>query len=369
MQVSRAVISDMFHLPVGCPFPKKGVSISEHAANWLNSEGKEVSTPQKISYGTYAGIATVVLGAIVGFLGLKNDNPISKALGVALAAIGATIAFVGKFFGHDQALFNKLQKELIFRPDKKINEAAIEENGISKNHEVLIDVPNSDGAKLHGYFVPSPKPTNKVVLYLHGRAHNNGDSVVACKKIQEHVPVNVLMADYRGFGKSAGEASHESVIEDAKAMYSYLLDQGYKPEDVTVYGHSLGGAIGIELAAQLKGKVKNLIVQSSFASFEDIADDFMKKYVPGFVGNTIKRILPEAFVSKQTIKKLHPDTKLLILHGSDDEIIATKQAAELFDSARVRNKQFYVLHGAHHSDFYEHIDEHSAKALREFIGV
>lgn len=348
-----------FHWPVGCPKPTGDTKpTKKYVENWLSENKRSASSFERTSYGTYVGVTALVLGTIGSLFGLAKDNKVAKWAGSVLALVGAAAALIGKFCGLEFNILDDLHSKVLFKANTEVDDKEIEKVGI-KDKEVMIDVPGTENEKLHGYYLPSPVASEKAVIYLHGRAHNNGNSARACMKIQEHVPVNVLMADYRGFGKSAGKATPEGVVEDAKAMYDYLIQKGFKSENITIYGHSLGGAIAIELASKMKDKVRNLVIQSSFSSAKEVAKEYKKKYlsfVPEVIANLVDRISPDVFDSKETIKNIDPNTRLLIFHGSDDEYIAAEQSNTLLDNASATDKHLVVLKGVKHNDFFEHFD-------------
>ena len=372
--MSRVAEVGWFDWPVGCPKPASTVQPTrKYVEDWLNQNKDKVSVFERTSYGTYAGAIALAVGAIGSVFGFAKDNKIAKWVGSTLALIGAVATLIGKFCGIEFNVIHNLHNKVLFKANTKIDETQIKKEGI-EDKEILIDVPGTKNEKLHGYYLPSPIKTDKAVIYLHGRSHNNGNSASACLKIQEHVPVNVLMADYRGFGKSAGVATPESVVQDAEIMYNHLIQQGFKPENITIYGHSLGGAIAIELASRLKKKVRNLIIQSSFASVEEVTTAYKKKYlyfIPDLITKLLNRITPNVFDSKETIKNIDPETRLLILHGLNDEYIPVKQSNELFENASTDKKQIIVLQDVKHNDFCDHLDTNPQyiTELKKFLGI
>ncbi len=363
-----------FHWPVGCPKPAADAKpTKKYVETWLNENKRSANSFERTSYGTYVGVTALVLGAIGSLFGISKENKIAKWAGGILALVGVAAALIGKFCGIEFNVIDNLHGKVLFRANTEVDDNEIEKAGI-KNKEVMIDVPGTENEKLQGYYLPSPVLTDKAVIYLHGRAHNNGNSARACMKIQEHVPVNVLMADYRGFGKSAGKATPEGVVEDAKTMYEFLIQKGFKPENITIYGHSLGGAIAIELASQMKDKVRNLIIQSSFSSAKEVAKEYKNKYlsfIPEVIANLVNKVSPDVFDSKETIKNIDPNTRLLIFHGSDDEYISPEQSNALLDNAPVANKHLVVLKGVKHNDFFEHFDTDPGyiAELKKFLGI
>ncbi len=252
-------------------------------------------------------------------------------------------------------ILETLHSNLIFYPSKELNSSPASE-GI-QYEEVYIDT--SDGEKLYGYFLPSVgvglKPSRTVMLYLHGNAENVSAWYMACTEIQKHVPVNSLIVDYRGYGKSTGTPSLDGVILDAKAMYKYLIDRGYKPGDISVYGRSIGGAIALELAAC--EKIKSVVVQSSFTSLKDIAKELYAFLPHELIKNNI-------WNSKELITKIK--APVLISHGDKDEIISINHSYKLYELAN-EPKKLIVLKGATHNDISSFLSEEYFKTLKEYF--
>ncbi|MCS6814450.1 MAG: lysophospholipase, partial [Cyanobacteria bacterium] len=119
---------------------------------------------------------------------------------------------------------------------------------------------------LHGWWIPARQPHGKVLLYLHGNTNNIGANVEHAGRFHR-LGFSVLLVDYRGYGQSEGSfPSEQQVYADAEAAWHYLVQQrGINPEQIVIYGHSLGGAIAIELATR-HPQASGLIVESSFTS-------------------------------------------------------------------------------------------------------
>ena len=250
---------------------------------------------------------------------------------------------------HTVGLFNKLisidSKPLELILNKFLFQASKELGPIPKEiqeQEVLIKT--KDGETLHGYFLKAKKNTNKTIIYLHGNAGNVGGWYRAGTDLQENVNANVLVVDYRGYGKSSGKPSREGVIKDARAMYEYLVNKkGINGSNISIFGISVGGAIGIELAARLKQESKplrSLIIQSSFTSLKDVAKNIFP-YIPGFL------LRSNLFNLLERIKEL--SIPILISHGDKDEIIPYEQSKRLYEAAN-EPKKLVILEGATHND-------------------
>lgn len=244
-----------------------------------------------------------------------------------------------------------LRDNLIFIPSKKVYSLP-QEKGI-KHEEVFIDT--HDGEKLHGYFLPAKKETNKVVIFLHGHDLNVSRWFLAPVHLQEQVDVNFLVVDYRGYGKSSGKPTSKGLVIDSLAMYEYLKDKGYKSEDISVYGRSLGGGVALELASRVQ--VKSVIVQSSFSSMKEVIK-FHLPYLPSFL------IRNNLFNSEELIKKIN--APVLISHGTMDERIPIEQVLRLYGSAN-EPKKLVLLPGAGHEHLKDFYTEEYFSALKELF--
>lgn len=249
-------------------------------------------------------------------------------------------------------LIENIHSSLIFYPSKEVYSSP-KNDGID-HKEVFIKT--KDGETLHGYFLPSPsEKTTKTIIYLHGNAENVSTWYQAPREIQEHVPVNALIVDYRGYGKSTGKPTIHGTVTDALTMYEYLINEGFKAEDISVYGRSIGGAIGLELASRVK--VKSVVVQSSFTSLVDIAKE-LYPFIPKVIVNG------KYWDSKELIKKIN--CPVLISHGDSDEIVPANHSYKLYEFAN-GPKKLIILKGASHNDISNYFDEEYFQVLRDIF--
>lgn len=249
-------------------------------------------------------------------------------------------------------IIENIHDSLIFYPSREFISSPKQE-GI-EHEEVFINT--SDDEKLHGYFFPAPNAkTNKTVIYLHGNAQNVSAWYIAPVEIQKYVPVNFLLIDYRGYGKSTGKPTVEGVIVDAQAMYQYLIEKGIKPEDISIYGRSIGGAIGLELATKVK--LKSIIIQSSFTSLKKIAKELYPFIPDQLISNNY-------FNSIELIKKIN--IPILISHGDKDEIISISHSYKLFEAAN-EPKKLIILKDATHNDISDYLTNEYYKELNNLF--
>ncbi|CDI87364.1 hypothetical protein EPH_0025640 [Eimeria praecox] len=86
---------------------------------------------------------------------------------------------------------------------------------------------------------------------------------------------NVLLVDYRGFGRSEGSPTEEGVYKDADAILDFVLNsQTINNKDIIVLGHSLGGAVAIDLANRRGEEITGLVVENTFSSLREMAYKF-----------------------------------------------------------------------------------------------
>src|SRR3989454_11049701 len=150
------------------------------------------------------------------------------------------------------------------------------------------------------------------------------------------------MPDYRGYGESEGPfPSEKTVYEDADAAWISLVDQrGIRPARPYIYGHSLGGAIAIELAAH-HPEAAGLIVESSFPSIREMPK-LRKQYalLP-------MQLLSQRFDSIQKVSKLR--LPVLYIHGTTDEVVPYAMGEQLFRASGGR-KRFIAIGGGLHNN-------------------
>ena len=197
-----------------------------------------------------------------------------------------------------------------------------------------------DQGELDGWWVPADKKGAPTVLYFHGNYRNIGNNLEHTLRLH-NLGYNVLLADYRGYGKSSGgKPSEAKVYEDAEAVWQYLLKvRGVNPRHAFIYGHSLGGAIAINLAVH-HPEAAGLITESTFTSMQAMGE---KDY--GFL--PIGLLLTQRFESLNKV----PELKLpvLFIHGTWDQKIPDAMAKQLY-AAAPQPKTLLLIAGGEHNN-------------------
>jgi len=216
-----------------------------------------------------------------------------------------------------------------------------------------VDITTTDKLKLHGWFLPV-KGAKHVVLFFHGNAGNishRGESL----EIFNRLGLNVLIVDYRGYGKSEGSASEQGFYRDAKAAWEYLIEKkGFQANDIIVFGRSLGGAVATQLASQVQPR--GLIIESTFSSVKDMARIMMP---------LISRLvyLRYEFDTETLISKVK--VPLLLMHSPDDDVIPYSLGVKIFEAAN-SPKYSYELSGSHNNGFVKSQPEYE-QAIETFL--
>lgn len=210
--------------------------------------------------------------------------------------------------------------------------------------DVWLPVVTKDGnvERIHGWWIPAEQATAPVLLYFHHNAVNIGANVSQARKFQQ-LGCSVLLIDYRGFGLSEGSFPTESqVYADAQAAWVYLTrDRQIPAKQIFIYGHSVGGAVAIDLAAK-HPEAAALIVQSSFTSLRDMTKRFGLFWVL-----PIDLILRQRFDSLQKVKLLR--MPVLFIHGTSDPQIPVAMGQALYDAAS-EPKQILIIPQAGHDN-------------------
>ena len=191
----------------------------------------------------------------------------------------------------------------------------------------------ADGTALHGWWIPANRPRGTVV-YCHGNAGNIGRSARYAPEFFKR-GFNLLLWDYRGFGRSGGRPTEPGLYDDARAAFDAAAAMG-GDLPVLVYGLSLGGAVAVQLAVDRPAAA--LIVEGGFASAADIA----RRRYPAL---PLDRLLSAAYDSAAKAAALEGLPKLFG-HSLQDEVIPF-QSGRILHAAAAPPKTFVLLAGGH----------------------
>ncbi len=234
------------------------------------------------------------------------------------------------------------QREWIFQPsDRSWGNSESMTEGME---HVWIDFKSEvtgQPSRLHGLWLGgAPESADTpVLLYLHGARYNVAGSAPRMRRMHE-LGFSVLAIDYRGFGKSTKALpSEDSAREDARAAWIWLAAR-HPQQHRYIFGHSLGGAIGIDLAAQVADE-SGTIVESTFTSIADVVSSFKWGWLP------FGPFITQRFEAVTKVKDI--GAPLLVVHGAADSLINPTLGRKLYEAATVPKQFVLVEGGSHHS--------------------
>ena len=173
-------------------------------------------------------------------------------LSFGLAALYAVVALSAFFF----------QRRLTYFPDPERTAPA--SFNLPRVEERIIE---TDGERLVSWFAPA-SPGRPTILYFHGNAGNLASRSERVRRFLAR-GWGVLFMSYRGYSGSSGSPSERANVADAKRAYEMLRREGVPPEDIIVYGESLGSGVAVQVAAE-KG-IAGLVLDAPYTSIVDVA--------------------------------------------------------------------------------------------------
>ncbi len=207
-----------------------------------------------------------------------------------------------------------------------------------------------DSQNIHAWWWPAEHADAPAVLYLHGSRWNLTGHLFRLEQLRA-LGFSILAIDYRGFGQSLGELPSEaSVYQDARIAWDHLKTLQPNADKRLIYGHSLGGAVAVDLAAELGREAERhdeapaaraLIIESTFTNLADIATEVADTSWP------IRWLLSQKFDSIDKIDQV--DMPLLVVHGTADQYVPARFSEALYDAAR-QPKRLLLIDGGTHNN-------------------
>lgn len=240
------------------------------------------------------------------------------------------------------ATLDEKQRAWIFQPsDRAWGGSASQAEGMDDVWISFDSKVTGEPAKLHALWLGAdrPKADGPVMLYLHGARWNVAGSAGRIRRMQE-LGFSVLAIDYRGFGRSSsGLPSENSAYEDARAAWDYLATK-FPDRPRYVFGHSLGGAIAIDLASKVDDE-QGTIVEGTFTSIPDVASSMKWGWLP------VGPLITQRFESVNKVSKI--GSPLLVVHGDNDRLIDQSLGKRLYEAATGKKHFVLVEGGSHYS--------------------
>ncbi|NVJ49764.1 MAG: alpha/beta fold hydrolase [Gammaproteobacteria bacterium] len=228
-----------------------------------------------------------------------------------------------------------------------------------------ISLLTADNEQLHGWRLIPQKPVTHTVIFFHGNAENISTHFRNVVWLLND-GVQVILFDYRGYGRSSGVAELDGALSDIVQSTAYAIDQFAANTPVFVFGQSLGAAMTITALAKqpaLTERINGFIFEASFTRYRSIAQYSL--------GNFWLTWLVQIPLSWTAISKHDPvdhigfiQAPLLILHSQDDQIIPLAHAKDLHRAAP--NSLLWITRGQHINSARN--PDYRAQ-IREFLGL
>lgn len=244
------------------------------------------------------------------------------------------------------------------------------EFGIVKCENLILD----GGQGKLGAWLVSPSTEKYItrqayILYLHGNMGNRAleHRVLLYKKLSR-MGYHILTFDYRGFGDSDGYPTEYGLLEDAKVAFKYLKERAHG-HAVYIWGHSLGSAVGVQLASWLNtehSRLNGMILEAPFNNITDgIKNSPLAAPIIPFIPNFDDYIddVKDVFRSDYWIKKVTSPS--LILHDVSDHILNINLARKLYFSSKENGAS--NIHMIELNEKLFHNDIHRARHFIKYI--
>lgn len=229
-----------------------------------------------------------------------------------------------------------LQRKFLYFPSHvyvPLNEAAV--NPAFRE----LPVRTEDGLDLKGWYAPATTKPFTIVFF-----HGNGDNLYRAAHIADPyiaAGYGFLVTEYRGYSGLPGKPTEAGLYADGRAYIRALEAQGVKPENLILFGHSLGTGVATQLATE--SRVGGLMLLAPFLSMTKMA----QLHLPFLPWELIARDRYENF---KKISSAH--TPLLIVNGARDEVIPSWQGKDLYILAN-EPRQFYSIPNRGHNDAFD----------------
>ncbi|KNZ33208.1 MAG: hypothetical protein AD742_07725 [Methylibium sp. NZG] len=262
------------------------------------------------------------------------------------------------------------QRRWIFQAGLSSNPARAQAAAGLQDRWIAFDSEESGApAQLHGLWLPQMTEDAPVLLFLHGARWDIRSSAQRMRSLHA-LGFSVLGIDYRGFGQSTPALPSERLAcEDARAAWAWLARQHPQTRRY-IGGHSLGGAIAVQLATQVDD-ASGLIVEGTFTSIPEVIG-LNRRWRPlgslvgSMIGSLIASLITQRFDSAAQVHQVKVPT--LVVHGSADVFVRPELGHALFERVTAP-KRFVLVQGGAHHDTHALGQAQCRAALGELFGM
>lgn len=225
------------------------------------------------------------------------------------------------------------QRNILYLIDKNLS--APQQLGLGNAKKITIQT--VDNIKIIAWYVP-PQVGKPMLLYFQG---NSGTLNKRVSKFKDFASrgLGILAISYRGYGDSEGSPTEEGIYNDARAAVNYLKEQGFRNDNIILYGESLGTGVAVQMAVEQDFGA--IILEAPYDSVQARASEIYP-YFP------INLLLKDRFLSIEKIGKIN--TPLLVFHSKNDNVMPIHHGENLFAVAG-EPKKMIVFENYGHSKF------------------
>ncbi len=216
---------------------------------------------------------------------------------------------------------------------------------------VKVNIKTNDNINLLGWHHNKNFKKFKTILFLHGNAGQLENRIHKINHFK-NMNVNFLIFAWRGFSGNKGNPTEKGLYDDAIGAVNWLKDKGIKPENIILYGESLGTGVAIEIAQN--SNFAGIILESPFTSMIDAA----KNKYPIF---PIKYLLKDKYESEKKIKNIK--SPILIMHGKVDDLVPFWMGQKLYEIANKPKYFYFSKYDNHMMEFNQNL----LNAIKKFI--
>ncbi|MEN9571911.1 MAG: hypothetical protein RL172_3142 [Bacteroidota bacterium] len=223
------------------------------------------------------------------------------------------------------------QERFIFKPEK-----------LSQHFQYKYDIPFKElffdveqGVRINGLHFSVPKP-NGLILYFHGNTRSIKGWAKYAKDFLRY-QYDVVLVDYRGFGKSTGKRSEPNMLKDMQFVYDTLA-AAYHENHILVYGRSLGSGFAAKIASD--NKPRYLILDAPYFNFRKTVQRFLP-ILP------LKYVLRFHLRTDKWITRVNCHT--YIIHGTKDWLIPLSHSQKLQALAPQKITLIRIQGGGHNN--------------------
>jgi len=245
-----------------------------------------------------------------------------------------------------------LQRNFMYFPDTR--PAPV---GFEARHGVEIITVHVEGiGELKSVYAPPSQQDGPVILFFHG----NGNSVysrVSQFRDFKSWGAGFLAVEYPGYGGNPGRPNQADIFTTALAYYDWLIAQGHRPDQIVIYGHSLGSASAVHVAQNRDSTL--LILSAPFLSTLAMA----QKQMPFFPTRVLLKDQYRSDLAMPTITE-----PLLVIHGNADDVIPYKMGQQLY-ALHLGDKAFVTIKGGQHYLWNTDMPEHIHAAVVKYTSL